>query len=461
MKATAWFRTTTRRTVACFLISAALTAVIAMPASARFRTRGFGPAIDETDYDGQEKCWPDPKPGVLAFRTMVLESFPMFGLGGISRACNVGGQSEHKEGRAWDMTANAGDPSHREAVQKLFDILLAEDRYGNEGALARRLGIMYIIWNRKIWGSWGGWSAYCVQKPSGCVDPEDRDIRHPHTDHVHFSFTWPGARMQTTYYNRDRSMMANLASHPSRGYWLVGANGSVNPVDAGWYGSKSDTFLSSPAIAMAPTLSGYGYLLVTQSGRVFAFGDARNRGFVKDAQVEIVDIEMAPTGNGYWLLARSGRVFAFGDAIDKLGDATESGASFAGMAATPTGAGYWLFASNGDVVAFGDAQDLGGLANEDVSSPVVGGDNQGATGYWLVTASGRVEALGSAEHYGDLRDKRLSGPVVGFATNPATDGYWLATAKGGVRSYGQAASLGSYRTATASSHTPELSALDH
>ncbi|MGH2757024.1 MAG: hypothetical protein ACRDI3_04480, partial [Actinomycetota bacterium] len=206
-------RTNTRARVA-LVIAIALVAAIPASALAGFRTSGFGPAIDNTSYDGQDKCSPAPKPGVLAFRKMVLRSFPMFGEGGISRACYIGGQSEHKEGRAWDMSANAAYESHRKAVKKLFEKLLATDRYGNEAALARRLGIMYFIWNRKIWGSWGGWSTYCVQKPAGCVDPDDGGLRHPHTDHVHFSFTWPGALKQTTYYHPDRSMMASMAAHP-------------------------------------------------------------------------------------------------------------------------------------------------------------------------------------------------------------------------------------------------------
>src|SRR5674476_862598 len=44
----------------------------------------------------------------------------------------------------------------------------------NNGAMARRFGINYIIWNRKIWGEYdpaSGWAAY-----NGVV---------PHTDHVH------------------------------------------------------------------------------------------------------------------------------------------------------------------------------------------------------------------------------------------------------------------------------------
>jgi hypothetical protein len=431
----------TRARVAAGVATFAFIALLPTPALAGFRSRGFGPAIDSTSYDGQDQCSPAAKPGVLAFRSMVLNSFPVFGYGGISRACNIGGTSEHKEGRAWDMSANAGYESHRKAVKRLFEKLLGTDRYGNEAALARRLGIMYVIWNRKIWGSWGGWSTYCVQKARGCVDPDDGGLRHPHTDHVHFSFTWAGAKKESTYYHRDRSMIASIASHPAWGYWLVGRNGSVNTFETGWYGSRSDRFLDKPAIAMASTLSGYGYWMVTSAGRIFAFGDAKNRGFIKDARVSIVDIEVTPTGKGYWLLAKSGRVFAFGDAQNH-GGAKKQDTSVSGMAATPTGLGYWLFGTGGNVFAFGDAQDLGGLAG-DAGSPIVGGDNFGATGYWLATAKGRVAVFGDATRHGDASTKNVSGVIVGISANPAGNGYWLATSKGRVLSFGKAPALGS------------------
>ena len=425
----------------------AIAALLASPAQAQLPSpSSFGPAIDAIDYDGQSKCSPAPKPGMLAFQRIVLGRYPGTGTGGISRGCEIGGQSEHKEGRAWDWGVNASLASDRATVQDLFDWLLADDRYGNEAALAKRFGIMYIIWNRKIWGSWGGWSTYCVQKPRGCVDPEDKDLRHPHTDHVHFSMSWAGAKMQTTYWNPERSMLAGIAAHPGYGYWELGRNGSVASYGTGWYGSKADVFLDKPAAAIAPTSSGYGYWIVTKGGRVFPFGDARNRGQLTGKRLAVVDIEVTPSGNGYWLVAKSGRVFAYGDA-ENLGGAKEAGAAFAGMASTPTGLGYWLFATTGNVYAYGDAQDLGGLADQAPSSPIVGGDNYGGMGYWLVTETGQVAAFGAAPSLGDL--DRTASPLVGFTTNSGGTGYWLLTAMGKVMSFGEAATVATSRSLSA------------
>jgi hypothetical protein len=56
--------------------------------------------------------------------------------------------------------------------------------------MARRLGVMYIIYNRRIWASYRaeeGWRPYVGASP--------------HTDHIHFSFSWAGARKQTSYWD--------------------------------------------------------------------------------------------------------------------------------------------------------------------------------------------------------------------------------------------------------------------
>jgi hypothetical protein len=136
-------------------------------------------------YDGQSRCDPHAKPGVVAFSKLVLDTYPCTRSGGIVRACSVGDQSEHKEGRAWDWMVSY--PS--EAASSLIRWLLA-DRDGHRDAMARRLGIMYMIWNRRIWKAYEasqGWQPY--------------DGSNPHTDHIHFSFSWAGARKQTSFWD--------------------------------------------------------------------------------------------------------------------------------------------------------------------------------------------------------------------------------------------------------------------
>jgi hypothetical protein len=147
--------------------------------------KSFSAPIDAlASYDAQSQCDPTAKPGVIAFRDLVLATYPCTGDFGIERACNVGGTSEHKEGRAWDWKVAVGN----QAADDLLDWLLAPDAQGNKYAMLRRMGVMYMVWNKKIWGAYrpqDGWRAY-----SG----------DPHTDHVHFSFSWAGANKTTSYW---------------------------------------------------------------------------------------------------------------------------------------------------------------------------------------------------------------------------------------------------------------------
>jgi hypothetical protein len=154
-------------------------------------TPSFGSSIDAyQDYVGQSTCDPTPKPGVVDFRDMILATYPDTHDTGISRDCDQGGQSEHKEGRAWDWGASAA--TQRGEINDLLNWLLATDQYGNRNAMLRRLGIMYVIFDQQIWKSYeasSGWQPYACSGVTDC-----------HQDHVHFSFGWPGAREQTTWW---------------------------------------------------------------------------------------------------------------------------------------------------------------------------------------------------------------------------------------------------------------------
>src|SRR5680860_1126628 len=111
----------------------------------------FGPGVDDIAlYAGQSICSPAPKPGVLAFQRAVYARHPQTGSLGVSRACNIGGRSEHKEGRAWDWAVTSGVPWQRRAAHHIIHWLLDTDRFGNDHARARRFGIMYLIWDKRI-----------------------------------------------------------------------------------------------------------------------------------------------------------------------------------------------------------------------------------------------------------------------------------------------------------------------
>lgn len=190
-------------------------------------------------YAGQSSCSSTAQPGVTAFRELVVATYPCLGSGSINRGCSVGGKSEHKEGRAWDWPVNVGHA----APEALLGWLLASDAQGNPHAMARRLGLMYIIWNRKIWKAYQpskGWQSY-----SGAS---------PHTDHVHFSFSWAGAKKQTSFWQggasaptptdptpTDPATPSPSPQSPAESFYLTSYNDGTTPacggktIDGAWY----------------------------------------------------------------------------------------------------------------------------------------------------------------------------------------------------------------------------------
>lgn len=141
------------------------------------------------EYDGQSTCSPAAKRGMTAFMNMIMQAYPGTTSYGISRDCGIGGTSEHKEGRAWDWANDATSAAGRRRVANLMRWLFATDQYGHRHAMARRLGIMYIIWNRQIFRMYrpgDGWTAYTGSSP--------------HTDHVHFSLTRRGGNKRTSFW---------------------------------------------------------------------------------------------------------------------------------------------------------------------------------------------------------------------------------------------------------------------
>lgn len=175
--------------LAAVLMGVAGAVVVRVPAQAAPPTPSFPEAIDAyASYDPQDSCDPTAKPGVVAFKDMLVAEYGNR-IWGIGRDCGVGGTSEHKEGRALDYAFNYNNSTQRAQATDVINWLLATDRWGNRHANARRLGVMYIIWNRQIWGSYNisdGWEPY--------------NGENPHTDHIHFSFSWAGARKRTTWW---------------------------------------------------------------------------------------------------------------------------------------------------------------------------------------------------------------------------------------------------------------------
>jgi hypothetical protein len=162
----------------------------AAPAQAAPTTPNFGPAIDAyAAYVGQSTCDPTPKPGVVEFKDLLQANYGNH-TWGIARACDSGGQSEHKEGRALDYHFNSLDAADKQRAEDFLQWLFATDAHGNANAMARRFGLMYVCWNSRMW------KAYTSPPGYGAWDCGD----NKHVDHIHFSFGWAGARKQTSWW---------------------------------------------------------------------------------------------------------------------------------------------------------------------------------------------------------------------------------------------------------------------
>jgi len=190
-------------------------ALTALPGSAQAATRAApGPGAvpvaparlpsrieDPSPYLGQVSCDPTAKPGALALARMLVATYPGTSYG-ISRACGATDvPSEHYEGRAVDWMVARHDPRSAARVEALIGWLLAADARGHPFANARRLGVMYLIWDDRIWGSYAadaGWRPYrtCAEHPEPAWDTTC------HRDHLHVSLSWAGAMGRTSFWTR-------------------------------------------------------------------------------------------------------------------------------------------------------------------------------------------------------------------------------------------------------------------
>lgn len=153
---------------------------------------------DYASYQPAQHCAAGPKPGTEVLAAWIVETFggrP----GGIWRACSSSA-SEHHEGRAFDWTLDATKKQDRRRAARLRASLFATDDEGNTHALARRMGVMYIIWDDHMWSAWDDFvksdyrSSSCRSLP-GC----SRTLRH--RDHLHISLTRAGGRGETSWYD--------------------------------------------------------------------------------------------------------------------------------------------------------------------------------------------------------------------------------------------------------------------
>lgn len=152
------------------------------------------------EYEGQAQCDPTPKPGTTRLADYIRAVYGSQESVWIPRGCEVGGQSEHKEGRAVDWMVDVRDAQDRANAESFLNWMLGPDQFGVEYGNAIRLGIMYIGWNDRIWRGYDiqrGWTEL-----KGCFSkPEKSSDNYCHRNHIHISLTWDGASGRTSFWD--------------------------------------------------------------------------------------------------------------------------------------------------------------------------------------------------------------------------------------------------------------------
>jgi hypothetical protein len=156
------------------------------------------PVEDYASYDPQNSCTKKPRAGTVALGGWLVTTYGGTG-GAVNRPCSGAGASEHKDGRAVDWVLDADNPAQRKQAKAFLAAAFATDAEGNPAALARRMGIMYVIWSDKFY------PAYDQFRPEDYLSSSCRSKRKcsktlRHRDHMHISLSKAGARGLTSFY---------------------------------------------------------------------------------------------------------------------------------------------------------------------------------------------------------------------------------------------------------------------
>lgn len=179
--------------VAPLLALAVVAAVPAAPATADVE--------DYASYEAPVRCHTKPKPGTVVLGRWVARQYGGGWLG-FGRDCSKknGPTSEHQTGQAFDWALDATSRRDRRTADRLMERLFAADRRGNEDALARRMGVMYLIWDDQMFPAWNGFEPEPYLS-SSCKTRRKCSPTLRHRDHVHVSLTRRGARGLTSWYD--------------------------------------------------------------------------------------------------------------------------------------------------------------------------------------------------------------------------------------------------------------------
>jgi len=184
--------------VAAALALACLTGPVAVADSGGGSDSATLPVEGYASYDPQRKCRKKPRKGTVALGAYLVATYGGGG-GAVNRPCTGSSTSEHKDGRAIDWTLNANRKADRKRARAFLKAAFATDADGNPHALARRMGIMYIIWKDHFYPAYREFRREPYLS-SACRSRKKCSKTLRHRDHMHISLSRPGSRGRTSFY---------------------------------------------------------------------------------------------------------------------------------------------------------------------------------------------------------------------------------------------------------------------
>jgi hypothetical protein len=244
------------RTVAGATFAALVVALLGVPAgpaaAAPVPTVAIPPALDNAAfYEKQTVCDPTARPGSTALGDLLVRTYGPATIY-IPRACSSS-TSEHFDGRAVDWMRSVRIPEQKAQVDDFLAWLLAPAADGTPHEMARRLGIMYIIWNNqmiRMYDPGRGWTNY-----NSCMDPARAGTSLDtscHRNHVHLSLSWDGAAGITSWWTGEAQTLPNCSARstsatPGPGTPAIVADPTAVP-----------GFVPTPATTILDTAAGVG-----------------------------------------------------------------------------------------------------------------------------------------------------------------------------------------------------------
>jgi hypothetical protein len=212
-------------------------------------------------YVGQVACQPTIRTGTAKLAHLLASTYRGYNATSWAStyACGTDGtRSEHYDGRAIDWMVDIHNAKQYAAAKAAIAWLLATDGAGHRFAMARRLGVMYLIYNNRMWGAWDGrWEEYnnCSHLPARTND------NWCHRTHMHISLSWAGAMGRTSYWTKQVAPTDYGPCRPRDLNWAYHYR-TVNLVPC----------LSFPRVVAKSTASATKKALVTYSGAAVHYG---------------------------------------------------------------------------------------------------------------------------------------------------------------------------------------------